>query len=181
MHSIKNYFIPSSAAFIIGMLFFAFYNQWIIIKVPFNKNQNSTPTSMICKKEITLHYFHHEKWNNEKQELLWSDNTTKNTHQLINAWLTLLDEECITSKKITLQTALLSQSGTMYLSFDHNFLKKEDTIFNKWMLIEGLLKTIKTNTISIQHVQLLVQHQPLIDQHLDFSMSWPVHGFIKSC
>ena len=133
----------------------------------------------MSKKEITLHYFSHEKWNCEKQELLWSDSTTKNTYQLINAWLTLLDEEQIISKKITLQTALLSTSGTMYLSFDHNLLSKEDTIFKKWMLIEGLLKTIAINNIPVQQVQFLVHHQPLHDPHLDFSSPWPVYGFIK--
>jgi hypothetical protein len=179
MHSVKNYSVLSIVSFIIALIFYIFYNQWIIVTI-LNNNKVEFVQSSLCKKEITLHYFHHEKWNNEKQELLWSNSIAKNSYQLINAWLTLLDEEGIISKKITLQTALLSTSGTLYLSFDNNILSKEDTIFKKWMLIEGLLKTIKENNIAIQSIQFLIQHQPLIDYHLDFSMPWPAQGFIKS-
>jgi hypothetical protein len=178
MHITKNYIIISALSFIAAIFFFALYNQWLIITIAQNKNKEIIQTSILRKKEIILYYFNHEKWNNEKQEILWSDNATKNIYQLLNAWLTLLDEERIISKKITLQTALLSSSGTMYLSFDHNPLAKEDIIFKKWILIEGLLKTITVNNIPIQYVQFLVQHQLLHDQHIDFSMPWPVQGFI---
>jgi hypothetical protein len=81
-------------------------------------------------------------------------------------------------KKTTLQSALVTSSRIIYLSFDHNVLNKEETVFKKWMLIEGLLKTILSSNISITHVQFLVQHQQLHDAHLDFSVPWPVHGFM---
>jgi hypothetical protein len=72
----------------------------------------------------------------------------------------------------------VTSSRIIYLSFDHNVLNKEETVFKKWMLIEGLLKTILSSNISITHVQFLVQHQQLHDAHLDFSVPWPVHGFM---
>lgn len=137
------------------------------------------PSAIIKKKQIAQHYFHANKWKTEKQEMLWQDNIEKNIFHIINAWLVLLDEEHIIAKKTTLQSALVTQSGTVYLSFDHNILGKEETIFKKWMLIEGLLKTIASNDIVITHVQFLVQHQPLQDAHLDFSLPWPVCGFIS--
>ena len=91
----------------------------------------------------------------------------------------MADDERIVTKKTVLQSALLSQSGTAYISFDHNVLSKEDPIFKKWMIIEGLLKTIHTNEIPIQQVQFLIQHQQLNDPLLDFSLPWPIHGFMK--
>lgn len=139
----------------------------------------TTTSSVIQKKQIILYYFHGDKWKTEKQELLWSESLEKNIFQLVNAWLTLLDEERITAKKIMLQSALISTASCVYLSFDHNVLSKEETIFKKWMIIEGLLKTLALNGITISHVQFLVQHQPLHDAHLDFSLAWPVHGFMK--
>jgi len=66
----------------------------------------------------------------------------------------------------------------VYLSFDHNIFAKEETIFKKWMLIEGLLKTLAFNGIAISYVQFLVQHQQLHDAHLDFSLAWPIQGFM---
>ena len=179
MNTIYKYIILSITIFISAFLFFIFYNQWIIVYVPRHAHMVVTSSDIIQKKQIILHYFHHDKWKVEKQEMLWQESVEKNIFHLINAWLILLDEEHITTKKTTLQSALVTPSGTVYLSFDHHILGKEDTIFKKWMLIEGLLKTISLNNIPITHVHFLIQHQPLQDAHLDFSLPWPVHGFIK--
>jgi hypothetical protein len=178
MNTAKNYGIISAASLLSGILFFALYNQWIIIKLP-SFAPLTTSTSLINKKKITLHFFHQDKWKTETQDQLWTDSVTKNLSQLINSWLIVLDDERIITKKTVLQSALLSQSGTAYISFDHNVLPKEDPIYKKWMIIEGLLKTIRSNEIPIQQVQFLIQHQQLNDPHLDFSMPWPVYGFIK--
>jgi len=175
---IKNYLIVSFLSFIVAIFFFVLYNQHIIIYMPQQKTIQSPARAQHYKKEITLHFFHHDKWVCEKQELLWSDSVTTNSYQLINAWLAILDEERITTKKVTLQAALLSTDKTLYLSFDHNPLSKEETIVKKWMLCEGLLKTIRENSLAVHSVQFLVQHQPLVDYHLDFSSPWLIQGFM---
>lgn len=163
----------------IGMLYCAFAREWIIVRYPLN-TPNTTPTQPIEKKQVTLFFWHHNSWKTETQDLLWSTHGDRNSYQLINAWLTLLDEENIMRKKITLQSALLSPSETeLYLSFDHNPLPKQVSTFEKWMLIEGLLKTIRKNEIPIQGIHFLVYHQPLQDQHLDFSKAWPIQGFSR--
>lgn len=174
----RSYIIISSVAFLCALLF-AVYNQWILFCAPWSAQNITSRSSVIQKKQVTHYYFHGDKWKTEKQELLWTESVEKNIFQLINAWLTLLDEEHITAKKIMLQSALISTAGCVYLSFDHNILGKEETIFKKWMVIEGLLTTIALNNIPIQHVQFLVQHQQLHDVHLDFSLPWPIHGFLK--
>src|SRR5579863_805845 len=171
--------IISSVAFLCAFLFFAIYNQWILFCAPWSTQKITNTSSVIQKKQVTHYYFHGDKWKMEKQELLWTENVEKNIFQLINAWLILLDEEHITAKKIMVLSALISTAGCVYLSFDHNILGKEETIFKKWMVIEGLLKTVLSNNIPIQQVQFLVQHQQLHDAHLDFSLPWPVHGFLK--
>ena len=176
----KTYIIISSASFIAALIFFAIYNQWILFRAPWAAKNELTSSAVIQKKQITHHYFYRDKWKTEKQELLWSNSTEKNIFQLINAWLALLDEEHILTKKTTLQSALVSTSGCVYLSFDHNILGKEETILKKGLLIEGLLKTVAASGIPVQHVQFLVQHQQLHDAHLDFSLPWPIHGFMKS-
>jgi len=175
----RSCIIISSASFLAALLFFAIYNQWILFCAPWRNNFITSSSEIIQKKHITHHYFHGDKWKIEKQEMLWTDSTEKNIFHVINAWLALLDEERITTKKTTLQSALVTTSNCAYLSFDHNILGKEETIFKKWMLIEGLLKTVVANGITISHVQFLVQHQPLQDAHLDFSLPWPIHGFMK--
>lgn len=179
MNISRDYIIISSASFLTALLFFAIYNQLIIFRMPGMNVNELAPSAIIQKKQITQHCFHANKWKTEKQEMLWQDNVEKNIFHIINAWLALLDEEHIIAKKTTLQSALVTQAGTAYLSFDHNILGKEETIFKKWLVVESLLKTIASNDIAITHVQFLVQHQPLQDVHLDFSLPWPVCGFVK--
>jgi len=174
-----KYIILSSAAFFSALIFFVLFNQMVVVSVPSVGQGASNPTAVIQKKQVTYYYYHGDKWKAEKQEMLWHESKEKNIFQLINAWLALLDEERIITKKTTLQSALITTSGCVYLSFDHNILSKEETIFKKWMLLEGLLKTISSNDIAVQEAQFLVQHQPLQDAHLDFSCPWPIHGFMK--
>jgi hypothetical protein len=179
MNSHRLHIIISTSAFFSALLFFAVYNQWILFCTPWIAKNITDTSSVMQKKQVIHHYFHGDKWKTEKQELLWTESCEKNVFQLINAWLTLLDEERITAKKVMLQSALTSASGCVYLSFDHNILGKEEALFKKWMIIEGLLKTILLNNIPVQQVQFLVQHQQLHDAHLDFSLPWPIHGFMK--
>ena len=176
----RSYIIISSASFVAALLFFAIYNQWILFYSPFGRQNGASTSSVIQKKQVTHYYFHGNKWKTEKQELLWTSSSEKNIFQLINAWLSLLDEEHVTAKKTMLQSALISAADCVYLSFDHNIIGKQETIFQKWMLIEGLLKTIALNGIVVKQVQFLLQHKPLEDAHLDFSLAWPIQGFIKS-
>lgn len=179
MNSIYRYATISTASFITALLFFAIYNQCIVFRFPSAHCTQTTATIIFQKKQISLHYYHGNKWKIEKQEMVWGDNKEKNIMHLINAWLALLEEEHIITKKTMLQSALITASGHAYLSFDHNIVGKEEIIFKKWMLIEGLLKTISAHDIAITHVQFLVQHQPLHDAHLDFSLPWPLYGFMK--
>jgi len=93
----------------------------------------------------------------------------------------LVDDEKITTKKITLQTAMLNPTGTeLAVSFDHGLFSKDATTYEKWMLCEGLLKTVRENGIASQTVRFLIHHQPIIDAHLDFSNPWPIYGFIRN-
>jgi len=176
MKKVHTYAALSLISLITGLVFFALYHNIIIFTVP--HHTTTMPSSLIQKEKVTLFYFHNNKWKSEKQELLWSDSITKNTINIVNAWLTLLDEERITPKKATIQSVLLSNANTLYISLDHHIFTKDETIFNKWMIIESLLKTIKENNITVNTIQILVQHQQLNDPHLDFSLPWPLQGFI---
>lgn len=163
---------------IIGSLLLALQQEWIIIRLP--QIGHKPENSIKCKKGITLHYWHDHQWHTEKQNLIWCDNTSDNIFYLITNWLNTLDAEEITNKKITLQSALLSPScSDVYLSFDRNPLEKNWSTFQKWMWIEGLLKTIRAQQIPIQNIYFLVQHKPIIDSHLDCSHAWPIGGFLS--
>ena len=169
--------------FFFGILFFAFYNKWLIVSIPSYKTGVADQVARMKpeKKEVSLFYWHNKKWNKETVSLLWSEDLSKNIKYLVNSWLNLLEEEAIMKDRVRNQTVLLSSSLTQaYLSFDRNLLHKESSTHKKLMLIEGLLKTMRENNIELQSIYFLVHHEIMQDYHLDFSNSWPIYGFLHS-
>jgi len=163
---------------IIGMIMFALFQGWIIIRYPCGANLHDKLTLIptVSKKKVKLSFWNNDTWNNEETELIWSDDKADNIRYLINNLLNLMYEEDASSKKISLETVMISPAGQeAFLSFDRNPLRKEAPTYEKWMIIESILKTIQNNEIAIQSIRFLVHHKPLNDYHLDFSKAWAIN------
>ena len=170
--------IRALCCFSIGILLLAYHHTILIIRWPWHQYTQPITQHHATKKQIVLHYCHHYAWHTEKNVLIMSDDRAQAFTYLINTWLTLLNEEKIMNKKIELQTAVLSPTKhELFISFDRTPFTSEQTIHEKWMWIEGLLKTIKGYDTTIGYVHLLVRHKSLHDKHLDFSNAWPINGF----
>lgn len=167
---------------IAGMLFFLCQKEFIIFKFPaFNNNyreQKVNSKISKTKKNIKLYYWMHERWKTEDINIIWSENINENIQYTISAWLNLLEEERIIDKKVTLQSALMSENNQfVYLSFDRPLFNEENSTNSKLMIIESLLKTLRDNGIKIQGIIFLIHHQEMPDPHLDFSHPWSLQGF----
>ncbi|MDR3549812.1 MAG: hypothetical protein P4L31_00215 [Candidatus Babeliales bacterium] len=177
----KSIILISFLCALTGMLLYAFTKGWIIIHAPSADNFASLDyqsNQAIGKKKITLWFWKDDKWHNETTELVWSDDKADTLYYLIASWLKLLDEDDMMHKKISVQSVLLSPSGSdAYVSFDRYPFDSQVTIATKLMWLEGLLKTIRENKIAIQGIRFLIYHKTLQDPHLDFSKEWPVTGF----
>lgn len=171
--------LASTIPLLAGILLFSIHHQWIILR--FTQMPVETNHRIYTKRACQLSYWYNNRWHTDSQELIWSTKTVPNLTTLIATWLSLLDAEQIIPKKTTLQSIALSPNNqTAYISFDRNILPKQWSIYQKWMLIEGLLKTIRFNEIAIRTIQLLIHHQPICDVHLDLSFEWPVSGFMPT-
>jgi len=180
-----NTIFLSILLFIFGFLFFAFYNNWIVLFLPsynvatLGKSKNFAQERV----DVDLHYWNNKQWNKEKVNLLWcQENNADNIKYLINGLLNLLEEEKVAKDRVgVLQNVLISSSGQQaYLSFDRNpFAQDKNSTHDKLMLIESILKTIRENNIKIQGVYFLVNHHVMQDYHLDFSKPWPINGFLS--
>lgn len=181
---ITNIYLISGITCMLGMCMFAYFNQWIIIRLPFTSSSDTyqySSATNIKKKQITLFFWKHNRWQQESTEIVWHNEKNAQLYHLVTAWLSLLEDESLIQGEIFLQSVLISASSQeAYLSFDRDFLPQQDPLFNKWMLIESLLKTISYNGIGITHVRFLIQHTPYVDYHLDFSNAWPIGGFLSS-
>lgn len=167
---------------IIGVLFYAYQSNWIVVFIPsFASKQVAAQQIPSMNKKVTLHWWYDAAWHSEQTDIVWPADTASALERLVQRWLTLLDEEKTDAKKIVLESLLLSTSGSIaFISFDRSPLKKQASLYENMMWIEGLYATIQANGFNGTHIQLLVNHQPLVDQNLDFSEPWPIAGFMRT-
>lgn len=179
--NIKHISILSLLCCLCGSIFYVIQKELVVFRFSQTILDQSHPAwaTNAHKKEITCYFWHNNNWQEEKKECIWSNSKEANLKKIVAIWLTTLDQEQLTTIKITAQLVALNTSGYQaFISFDHHPLPQNGPLYLKLMWIEGLLKTIKKSGITIQSVQFLHNHQPLQDNHLDFSQPWPITGFI---
>jgi len=177
-----NLFIFSGIAFLSGIILFAFYQGWIIVRYPYPRfAAGNVVKSVTTEKKVPLSFWYNKKWCEEESLLMWTDDAAENVRYVLNNLLSLMYEEEALSKKLLIELVMITPSQReVFISFDRYPFELGASTFKKWMFIESLLKTIRLNKIgSLQEVRFLVNHKPFQDYHLDFSQSWPITGFIK--
>jgi len=172
----KNIIGITAFAFITGIIVFLYFQGWIILQSPFaNKCTTLTHISPTTKKKAKLVFWRNNNWCTEEAELIWSQNNDENILYLLNNLLSLMLDEEVLNKKISVESVMTSPTGQEALiSFERNPLRKEAATFEKWMIIESIINTIRDNEIPVQSVRFLVHHKPLEDYHLDFSKGWSI-------
>lgn len=164
----------------LGLIFFAFKQHYIILNFSSHTSQQIY-SSASNKKKVLLHYWNDEQWNQEVVSLLISEHSYNNLYHIISQYMQLLHDESIIKHKTIIQKVLINYDNQeVFISFDRVPWHKESCTKDALMIVEGILKTIKTNEPRIKKVRFLVNHQPMTDLHLDFSNAWPIDGFLAS-
>lgn len=173
----KSYLFICIIMVLAGILAFAYHKEIIIINRP--KLSGRYDLEPAQKTAVLLFNWHHNEWHTEQIPLLLSQDKNANYIQLIGQLLQLMHTEKIISKKVSVQSALTSfDTQRLLVSFDQMPWNKEWSTFEKWMIMESILKTIRAYDPAIKKVVFLVAHQPLNDTHLDFTNAWPIEGFL---
>lgn len=162
-----------------GILFFCVHQQWLVVY--WNKKNNTLlKQHNVAKKTVSLFIKKDQRWYQEDAQILWSEHDSENSiNHLIAQWLNLAAEEQAIDAATKIQSVLLSPSKQeLYISFDTYPFTPTQSAHEKSMCIEGLLKTLRENKITIPSVYFLVHHKLLVDYHLDFSQAWPLSGFL---
>jgi len=167
--------------FFFGIIFYLYYNQWIIISFPgfsrYSANQQITQ-----KKPIELFLWSHQQWKKERVEIIWyKGDTRKQIEQVISRWLAVCEEEKIIKNRVSLQSVIPSiDSREFFISFDRSFFDLQNSTYDNWMILESLLKTIRESETDVLRLRFLLHHQLWEDEYIDFSFSWPIHGYIEN-
>lgn len=169
-------------ACIAGIVFFLFFNDWIIIRFPFTsfKGIEKSSGSTLSKRITPL--FVPDKtgtaFKSEQREILWSSNAVETVKFVTEAWLAMLAEEGFVQKRVILQSVAEGLTPDLViLSFDRPPFNTDASTTEKWAIIESLLATLRSSAPEIAKITFLCKQVPLEDYHLDFSLPWPITGF----
>ncbi len=169
--------IVSISLLICGVIFFLHQESWIIFSWPMQTTMQ-TKHNTVQTKHTPLWIFKNNALTQEISEIIISSDQAQTIKQLLNNWLTTLEEENIIDKQITVQSVIISPSGQdAFICFQENFLNQQSSCFTKIMILESMLKTLRDAKLNIANVRLLMHHQPMTDPHLNFDISWPVSGY----
>jgi len=169
--------------FIIGFAFHAYQKEWVILLLPYQtadiQTQTQADDATYSQKKIVLFFWKHEQWHKEHNSVIWSSDVTHNVKTIINNLLTLLEDEKIIDTDIQLLSAVITSNKELFLSFNKDLFNAQAATHAKLMVIHALLKTLHENKIPVQSVRFLVHHQILTDDHLNFSIPWPIMGYVQ--
>lgn len=177
MNSKKIFFLV--LIFLSGIIFFGFYNEIIILRLPYKTNIFSVENS--GQNRVAKIYWLNNKSENigsnnienifqEEIEIIHSNNLKETIKNLLIAWLSVMQDNKFISKNINIQDISLDINNKYaYISFDKNIFEKNWSIKQKILFINSIIKTLNENHINISGLYFLINHKILYDFHLDFS------------
>lgn len=174
----KYIFISAFISFLIGILFFAWYHEFVLIC--FDRQTRFQP--MVAQQEtITVWYFKAPNWHQEQQVIIADDNRISYVHKMIEQWVSALFNNGLLYKKISIQSVTFNATGSdLYISFERSPLHQQQSTQQKIMFINGLCKTLQENGVKAQRIHLLVQHAYVSDPHVLCNYGLPITGFTPS-
>lgn len=172
----KYIFVAAFISTLLGMLFFAWYHELILVCLD---RQANVPSMRVTQQTVSLWYFKAPHWLKEQQPIIIESNDAISYIQkIIEQWLLALFNNALIAKKIALQSVAYSNSGfDVYISFDRSPFHQQQSTYQKIMLINALGKTLQENGIKAHRMYLLVQHAYLSDPHVLCNYGMPISGY----
>lgn len=165
----------------LGIIYFAVKHHYIILNFSSPTANQTYSSSSGKKKKALILYWNNDQWHQEEVSLLFNEHAYHTIYHLISQYLQLLLDESIIKQRTVVQQVLINYDDQeAYISFDRVPWHKESCTTDALMIIEGILRTIKINEPRIKKVRFLVNHQPMVNNHLDFSNAWPIEGFLAA-
>jgi len=162
-----------------GMITYGWFNNWIIIAYQPYRSIARHPEPVTTQK-VRIHYVTHchTQTDEEDRTIIASLHEHERAYHITQQWLATLDESHTLEHVPHVQSVVPSPTGhILYISFDTSPFNTHDSAYAKWRIIESLLTSLRDNDIQAQSFHFLVHHQPIADDHLDFTRPWPREGF----
>lgn len=172
-------FSISGIALLIGACYYAYFNEWIIIRNPWHSlDHPETYQSPLQRTTVSLYFWQHDSWHIEKNIISLPADPQDHALAVINAWLHEAYQSGFVMHVTTAQTALLDpRTHTLYVSLHISLFDLQKSTHAQLIVLESLLKTINTNLpVEIAMVQLLCNHALVENPTLDCSQPFSTSG-----
>lgn len=173
----------AAAALIIGILFFAFEQGFIVMDLRFSRpsvTESSHASELRSgKKNVTLHYYKDQRMLQEPMTVVWSkSDVAGNIMALTNGWLTFMEAERLIDEKTVAESVALSENNKhAIISFNRVWLKSNAATRDKLKTVNSLLATVRDLVSDVKTISFLVKDEPMKDQHVEFEYPWPISGY----
>ncbi len=170
--------------FIVGVSFFLIQRNLLIVYFAFDSTQATNSLiaqkkDSIIRRKVKLYFWQNASFQHEEVDLIWFPFVAENIKHIVNLWLAFLYDERMLDSRVYLETVAVAEfERRAYLSFDFPILHKEWSIQKKWYFLESLCRTICSVDISVNDIVFLVNHRPMLDDHICLAQPWPLTGFL---
>ncbi len=158
-----------------GVAYYLIHQHIVVISINHASYVHAQTTIQATKKKSLLFLYKNETWHQEPTELVWPHDKNEALSYVCNRWLSVATEEELLHKKVTVTHAFISKENQGYISFDQSpFEQDAQSIHEKRVFLEGLIRSIHATDLGITGLYLLVNDKPLEDYHFDFTLAWPI-------
>jgi hypothetical protein len=179
MMQYKKIVTLSVLATIGGIIWYGYFNEWIILRDPWETPGTTMPNQQLHKKEIQLSFWRHHTWHNEYCTTRLGESLQEQVLAILQTWFHEAVQLGFVPTSCALEAALYdARTSCLYLSCTSSPLDIQKSTYENLMVLESLLKTLRENIPHhIQLVQLLVKHIPLEHPHIICTKPMAVSGF----
>jgi hypothetical protein len=160
-----------------GMLFFSVTHNIIIIRFP-SPTQSESTHKPLHKTLMRFTYWKGTTRSYEWRPIIQDDEDIVNAQRIITTYWTIIEDNGLLSSRIHVESTATDRTGKVLLcSLSNNPCSIETSTLDAWLIIEGLILTLRELMPQFQKILFLVNHEPLIHPNLDYSRPWPLEGF----
>lgn len=171
------YLALSFASIVGGVLFYAITHNIIIIRYP-PQSPIKNSRSSLDKELMRFTYFKGTTCAYEWRHIIQDDEDIVTAQRIITAYWAVIEDNGLLPARIQVQSTTTDRTGKILLcSLSDNPCSVEASTLTAWLLIEGLILTLRELMPQFQKILFLVNHELLTHPTLDFSRTWPIEGF----
>ena len=178
----KSLFFRMSISFGLGLCIYSYQKSWIVFRFPFAQESEiivNQPEQQAKKVTITGYWYTKDRWYQETSTILWSSQE-QNITQILNYWFETAFQEKVIFTDLHVETVALTNQQEALISLDSSPFNSGMSIYEKLMIMESILKTLRMNNSKACYIRFLLHHEPLYDNHLDLIRAWHINGYLPA-